>query len=114
MSAVSKGVIEACGPTITVRSQNKADLSYRISDTHSLIQPEEYSDLISFLAPTINVKIIADFPPDITFLAPLDEETEHPSPNIWEYTRLFMPTEHIRLRWFKKNKALEGGKEGGY
>jgi hypothetical protein len=113
VSLAHEGVVEACGPTITVRPHNRVNFAYRVSDTHSVIQPEEYSDLISFLAPTINVKITADFPPGFTFLAPQEKETEPATPNTWEYKRLFMPTEHIRLRRLKKNIVVNGVKEGG-
>jgi hypothetical protein len=102
--AVHEGVVEAYGPTIKIRSAKKG-FTYRISDMHSVIQPEEYSDLISFLAPTINVKVTANFPPGFTFVAPREDVSDQPAADTWEYNRLFMPTEHIRMRWFKNKSS---------
>jgi hypothetical protein len=106
VSSVHDGVVEAEGPLITIKPAGKGGgPTYRVSDKHSVIQSEEYSDLISFLAPTINVTITAKFPPEITFIAPSETPSEATEANSWEYKRLFMPSEHIRVRWFKNKSA---------
>jgi len=106
VSTFHDGVLEAHGPSIRIKSvKNKEGFTYRVSDTHSVIQPEEYSDLISFRAPTINVRITADFPPGFTFKAPDERTPEGTEANAWDYKRLFMPSEHIRVRWFKNSSS---------
>jgi len=102
--ATHGGVVEAYGPSIKIRPV-KERFTYRISNTHSVIQPEDYSDLLSFLHPTINVKVTANFPPGFTFEAPRENLSEETPPDTWEYKRLFMPTEHIRVRWFKSKAS---------
>ena len=72
--------------------------AYRFGARYELTQPTKFSELISFSIPTIGVSIeITDHPPHYKFhVSPLPDVQAH---NRWEYRRLFLPGEHIKIIW---------------
>lgn len=72
--------------------------SYRFGARYRLIQPTKFSELISFTIPTIGVSIeITDQPPNYRFnISPVPDYTGH---NRWQFKRLFLPGEHIKILW---------------
>ncbi len=99
------GVVEAYGPLIKIKP-NRTDhgTTYRVAGAYSIVFPEEFSDIFSFATPTINVTVTADWPDDIDFIAPPADVT---TTNRWEYNRIFLTSEHIHVRWFKKQRATQ-------
>lgn len=72
--------------------------SYRFRARYELIQLTTFSELISFNFPTIGVSIeITDAPSNYHFhVTPVADLIGN---NRWEYKRLFLPGEHVRIRW---------------
>jgi hypothetical protein len=94
------GVIEAYGSRIEIRPNRvEGGIRYRVAAAYSMEFPEDYSDIFSFAGATVNTTITAEYPSDIEFVAPpADVNTM----DRWEYHRLFLPAEHIHVRWLKK------------
>ncbi len=97
------GVVEAYGPPIKI-NPNRTDQgpTYRVAGAYWIDFPEDFSDIFSFATPTINVTVTADWPDDIDFIAP---PADVATSNRWEYNRLFLASEHIHVRWFKKQRT---------
>lgn len=95
------GVLEAFGKKIKIPPHNcEQGKTYKIGGKYFFVVPEDYSDLFSFFSPTINVTAIAvDVPQDLEFVAPLGDVS---TTRRWEYRRVFLPGEHIHVRWFRK------------
>jgi hypothetical protein len=99
-SANEPGVFEAHGQRIKVQAHNvERKIRYRVGGRFSKVLPENSSDVIDFASPTINVTIMAQWPEGIEFFSP---PTDRASPGRWEYRQLFLPGEHIRVRWMCK------------
>jgi hypothetical protein len=75
--------------------------SYCFRARYELTQPTKFSELISFNIPTIGVSIeITDHPEDYSFhISPVADHMAH---NRWEFRRLFLPGEHIKILWERK------------
>lgn len=90
-------VVEADGGRIQIQPSSKG-LNYTFGTNFSMLYPMEFFLALNFSAPTIGVTIEV-FPPEgfeITASATPTHTT-----NIWRYDKLFMPNEHIDLRWRK-------------
>jgi hypothetical protein len=74
---------------------------YRFGARYEVVQPTKFSELISFSIPTIGVSIeITDHPENYNFhVSPPADHTAH---NRWEFRRLFLPGEHIKILWERK------------
>lgn len=95
------GVVEGYGKKIKLPPHNREKgMKYRIGGKYYFIVPEDYSDLFSFAGPTISVTAVAvEVPDDLEFIAPVGDVS---TTKRWEYRRVFLPGEHIHVRWFKK------------
>jgi hypothetical protein len=97
---VKDGVLEIFGKKIKIRPNSSAGgIKYRCSARYQIVLPDQYSDMFSFAAPTVNLTLHARFPDELDFIAPpADVQTT----GQWEFNRLFMPGEHVRVRWLHK------------
>ncbi|HUK29507.1 MAG TPA: hypothetical protein VLV89_00230 [Candidatus Acidoferrum sp.] len=97
------GVMEASGKVVRIPPVHEAlGTYYRFSVKYEAEHPENYSDILSFDLPTINVIFEAECPAGFRVsAAPADVSTH----NRWEYRRLFLPGEHIRFRWERIREA---------
>jgi len=70
--------------------------NYRFTIRYETEYPANYSEILSFDLPTIGVVFEAEYPPTFRVSA---TPADVPTPNRWEYRKLFLPGEHIRFRW---------------
>lgn len=91
------GVMQALGVEVKVPPVHTTlGTYYRFTVRYEAEYPDNYSDILSFELPTMNVVFEAECPPGFRVSAtPADVTT----PNRWEYRKLFLPGEHIRYRW---------------
>jgi hypothetical protein len=91
-------VREMKGPDVTILPAVKG-VSYRFGSKFSMIYPEEFFYAIHVGVPTIGMIVEVIAPEDY-------EVTASPTPtsaqNVWRYEKLFMPGEHIDIRWQRK------------
>lgn len=80
--------------------------SYRFRARYETVQPTTFSELISFNLPTIGVSLeVTNAPKNYSFhVTPEADLIGH---NRWEFKRLFLPGEHIRIRWDRNSTAKE-------
>jgi hypothetical protein len=91
------GVIVAVGETIDLLPQ----VIYPVSGHYQLRVPSCHSDTLSFLHPTVDVTVRAEYPDDFQFVI---EGASLATPKMWQFGgRAFLTSEHIRIRWFKTN-----------
>ena len=94
------GVIEAAAKKVKIPPHNLSrSLYYRFAGKYTLLVPQDHSDIVSLVGPTINVTITVDVPNDVEFVAPVADVA---TTKRWEYRRVFLPGEHIHVRWFMK------------
>jgi hypothetical protein len=92
-------VLEAnAGPT-TIKPEREK-ISYRFSHKLSLSYPLEFFHAIHVGTPTIGMTLEVVPPEGFKVTA---SQTPTCTENIWRYDRLFMPEEHVNLRWERKN-----------
>lgn len=90
------GVLRVYGRTVRLRPGESITLRWK----HSYVLPERYSETSAWLLPTIGVRVIADVEGFEFSVSP--DKALQSSGNVHKYERLFMPGEHIRVRWWPK------------
>lgn len=92
------GLMRAAAKKIKVLPHNgKSGIKYKFTAKWEVVQPENYSDIISFIYPTMKAIVEVDSPRDFKFT--LSPTADVKNKNHWEYNRLFLPGQHIRYRW---------------
>lgn len=88
-------------PPVRMPPVEESTGEHRFGGRYEVVQPTKFSELISFNIPTIGVSIeITDHPENYTFhVSPPADHTAH---NRWEFRRLFLPGEHIKILWERK------------
>src|SRR5947199_8868182 len=62
------GLMKASGKKVKIMPHNaKRGIRYRFTAKWDVVQPENYSDIISFILPTINACVEIDCPPEFRF-----------------------------------------------
>jgi hypothetical protein len=100
-----------CGPRIRIPSvADSLGHVHRFRARYEILYPIPHSELITFSRPTIGVSIeISDNPLGLTtYVDPPADVVTH---NRFEYKRLFLPGEHIRLYWEKNVVEAKAGGE---
>jgi len=90
----------AVGPKCSIKPKAMGK-TYRFGYRYSAEFPSSYPDILSFAAITSGVVIRIIHPPDIEVVADLDEACQHLEGR-YEYRRVFLPSQHIRIRWKAK------------
>jgi hypothetical protein len=97
-----RGVFEAFGKRMRIPPHNaERGMNYRVAGRFWKILPDNSSDVISFASPTINVTLMVEIPSGFEFVAP---KADVQTANRWEYRRLFLPGEHLRVRWIRQER----------
>ena len=98
-SAEVPGVIEATGDMIDLLPQ----VVYPMSGHYQLRVPNNHSDTLSFLHPTVDVTVRVECPED--FRVVIEDELALATPKMWQFgARAFLTSEHVRVRWFKLDR----------
>lgn len=97
----NSGRIIFAAPLVRMPPVEESIGEYRFAARYEVVQPAKFSELISFSIPTIGVSIeITDHPENYNFhVSPPADHTAH---NRWEFRRLFLPGEHIKILWERK------------
>jgi hypothetical protein len=88
-------VLETKAETVKIKPSNK-DISYRFSTKFSLIYPLEFFHAVHVGTPTIGMRVEVVPPEGFRITA---SQTPTCAENIWQYNQLFMPGEHVDIRW---------------
>lgn len=92
------GVVEALGPKTSIKPRRKG-YKYRFCTKHSVTLPPEYFTTFNFGTPTVNLSLKLESPRELDAHAtPASRHSE----GRYEYDRLFMPGEHITIKWWHK------------
>jgi hypothetical protein len=101
------GLMQAAGRKVKIVPRNREKgLKYRFTAKWEVILPDNYSDIISFIKPTINARVEVESDPEFRFTLSPTAQVSHD--NCWEYHRLFLPQQHLRYRW---EPVRTGGKK---
>ena len=87
---------------ITKISPASKGIRYHFKSEFSVTYPQEFFFAMHVGSPTIGITV-AVVPPDgfEVKASPVSTSTD----NLWKYDRLFMPGEHVDIRWQKKSKT---------
>ena len=88
-------VLEAEAGTTDIEPSSK-NISYRFTNKFSLIYPQEFFYAVHVGTPTIGMRIEVVPPKGFKVTA---SHTPTCTDNIWQYDKLFMPGEHVDVRW---------------
>jgi len=67
--------------------------------------PEDYTDITSFSAPTVNVTLqLLEIPPDFSFTANGPNMEHRDGSKTWTFPGPLLEGEHVRAWWFKKRE----------
>jgi hypothetical protein len=89
------GVLEVLGPEVKIRP-SKEGARYIFSAKYSVVLPGEFYLWIFFGHPTIGAIVLVDAPELLLVSA---SPASIQSGRKWEYDNLFMPGEHLTIRW---------------
>jgi len=88
-------VLEAKAGHVNIEPSSK-NISYRFSSGFSLLYPLEFFHAVHVGTPTIGMRIEV-FPPEGFRVTA--SQTPTCTENIWQYDGLFMPGQHVDIRW---------------
>ena len=88
-------VLEMKGREVDILPAVKG-ISYRFGSKFSMTYPEEFFYAVHVGVPTIGMIIEVIAPEDYEVTA---SPTSASAPNVWKYEKLFMPGEHVDIRW---------------
>lgn len=98
------GVLLCTGKKLKIRPRVDG-FKYLISSKYRITVPEEASDIINFFGPAVGITVIADCSPELEFSAPAATVS---TANRWEYQGIFLPGQHVHVRWFPKLREEPG------
>jgi hypothetical protein len=102
-TADSDGLITCSGKVVNIPPVASIDRSYRFRSHYEVVHPVAFSEIISFDYLTIGVVVeITDAPDNYNFR--VTPTPDHVSHHRWEYKRLFVPGEHVRISWSPEGK----------
>jgi hypothetical protein len=75
---------------------------------YRLTMPEEYSDVTEFREATLGATLqLQRIPEELEFFSGGDDRLHHePGSQSWYFDRPFIPGQHVRVWWFRKNSDL--------
>jgi hypothetical protein len=96
-------VLRAAGPKCMIEPKAWGS-TYKFGYMYTIELPSSYPDILSFerLTSRVVVRIISS--PDIEAVADMDSSCVV-SPGRYEYKRVFLPAQHIRIRWKPKKPS---------
>jgi hypothetical protein len=88
-------VLEARGKEVMIQPSAKG-VVYRFGSKFSMVYPEEFFYAVHVGMPTIGmtVEVVPPAGYDVTAFS-----TPTKAKNLWKYEKLFMPGEHVDIRW---------------
>lgn len=92
-------VLEAKGEEIDISPAAKGT-TYKFGSKFSMLYPEEFFYAVHVGVPTIGMTIEVEPPEGFQVTA---SPTRTCAKNIWTYDKLFMPGEHVDIRWERSN-----------
>jgi hypothetical protein len=91
------GGVKATGPGLKIGPLAWGK-TYRFGYRYSIEFPSSYPDILSFDTITSGVVVRIIAPADLEVVAGVDDTCDV-SPDRYEYKRVFLPGQHIRIRW---------------
>jgi hypothetical protein len=99
VSESEPGVVSCSGRKLKVRPRTEG-FKYLITSKYKITTPPEASDIINFFGPAVGITVIADCPSELEFSAPA---ATLGGANRWEYRGIFLPGQHVHVRWFPRS-----------
>jgi hypothetical protein len=95
-------VLEVKAGPVEIQPSAKG-VTYRFANKFSLVYPLEFFYAIHVGTPTLGMRIEVVPPPGFKVTA---SHTTTSTTNIWVYDRLFMPGEHVDVRWEQSSECI--------